>query len=133
MKLKYIFGFAVVTLTLMFAAACGESGPKADGASVFKTHCQLCHGPDGRLGLNGAKDFTTSPLTEDERVQVITRSNCKDPLLTSFTLFSFSSGPRTVKTMEENFTTSSYLRPRIRVTVKALPGELHPSSSTLEP
>lgn len=73
MKLKYIFGFAVVTLTLMFAAACGESGPKADGASVFKTHCQLCHGPDGRLGLNGAKDFTTSPLTEDERVQVITK------------------------------------------------------------
>lgn len=44
----------------------------ADGASVFKKYCVLCHGVDGKLGLNGAKDITISQLTKPERVILIT-------------------------------------------------------------
>ena len=69
MYLKLILSLAVAFIVI----ACAESGPKADGSMVFKTHCQLCHGPDGKLGLNGAKDLSASPLTVDERVQVITK------------------------------------------------------------
>ncbi len=42
------------------------------GKNVFKTYCILCHGADGKLGLNGAMDMTQSILTLEERIQVIT-------------------------------------------------------------
>ncbi len=70
-KIKFFFAFAI--LTLIFACGQSDNTPKADGAAVFKTNCQLCHGADGKLGLNGAKDLSASPLTEEERVQVITK------------------------------------------------------------
>jgi cytochrome c6 len=41
------------------------------GASTFKTYCVACHGADGKLGLNGAKDFSQSPLTLEQRIEVI--------------------------------------------------------------
>ena len=44
----------------------------ADGAAVYKKYCLLCHGVDGKLGVNGAKDITISPLTKAERVVLIT-------------------------------------------------------------
>jgi cytochrome c6 len=70
MKIKMLFSAAVIALIV--ACGGGDGGSNELGASVFKTHCQLCHGADGKLGLNGAKDFTTSPLTLDERIDVIT-------------------------------------------------------------
>ncbi len=71
MKIKIFFAAAIVALTL----ACGGSGGGSNelGASVFKTHCQLCHGADGKLGLNGALDLTASALSLDERITVITK------------------------------------------------------------
>lgn len=71
MKLKWFLGLAVIGF--IYACSGGDGAPKADGSAVFKTHCQLCHGADGKLGLNGAKDLTASPLTLEERVQVITK------------------------------------------------------------
>ncbi len=41
------------------------------GATVFKKQCQTCHGADGKLGLNGAKDLTQSTLSLEERIAVI--------------------------------------------------------------
>lgn len=60
---------AVLALTI----ACGGSGGGSNemGAAVFKTHCQLCHGVDGKLGLNGAKDLSVSALSIDERKNLI--------------------------------------------------------------
>lgn len=59
--------------------ACGpgsqDSAPKqttASGAQLFKQHCVLCHGSDGKLGLNGAKDLSISALSLEERVSIIT-------------------------------------------------------------
>jgi cytochrome c6 len=31
----------------------------------------MCHGEDGKLGINGSKDLTKSLLTKEERVLVI--------------------------------------------------------------
>ncbi len=44
-----------------------ELGPK-----IYKQYCVVCHGPDGKLGLNGAKDLTISKYTEAERIVQVT-------------------------------------------------------------
>ena len=73
----------LVPLVLFFlfviAAACGGEAPKDDSANVsaedgekiFMQYCLLCHGADGKLGVNGAKDITVSKLTFNERVALI--------------------------------------------------------------
>lgn len=50
-----------------------ESKPKVDGAAVYKQHCELCHGVDGKLGLNGSKDLTISELDLNERIAQISK------------------------------------------------------------
>lgn len=54
-----------------------EAGPSPiiDGVNVlkiFKTSCAVCHGVDGKLGANGAKDLTVSEVPLEERIQIIT-------------------------------------------------------------
>ncbi len=73
MKIRMLFSAAIVGLVVACGGSGGSDGGSNElGATVFKTYCQLCHGADGKLGLNGAKDFSTSPLTLAERVDVIT-------------------------------------------------------------
>lgn len=43
-----------------------------DGKAVYMSSCVACHGADGKLGVNGSKDLTLSPLTLEERLEVIT-------------------------------------------------------------
>jgi cytochrome c6 len=43
-----------------------------DGLAVFRQNCVTCHGTDGTLGLNGAKDLSQSILPLEERVNIIT-------------------------------------------------------------
>ncbi|MBL7808332.1 MAG: cytochrome c [Saprospiraceae bacterium] len=52
------------------AAAGGTLQP--DGMAVFRQRCVVCHGADGTLGLNGAKDLTQSATPLEERIQIIT-------------------------------------------------------------
>lgn len=57
----------------MVILACNEaSSSNIDAAKLYKTHCVICHGLDGKLGINGAKDITTSPMTYKERINNIT-------------------------------------------------------------
>ena len=42
------------------------------GGQFYNTNCALCHGRNGKLGLNGAKDLTTSVLTKAEMLAVVT-------------------------------------------------------------
>ena len=71
---KYIF-LLFIGLTVV---ACGGNKEKSadvsgiDGEKIFKTNCVLCHGEDGKLGLNNAKDLTQSKMTMDERIGNIT-------------------------------------------------------------
>lgn len=44
----------------------------AEGKKIFDTYCILCHGADGKLGLNGSKDLTISILTMEERIAQVT-------------------------------------------------------------
>lgn len=73
-------GPAAVFAAIIFSSAgCGghqTAGeipvPAPDGAAVFRRHCVICHGADGTLGLNGAKDLTQSALPLEERIEQIT-------------------------------------------------------------
>lgn len=47
-----------------------SAGP--DGMAIFRQYCVTCHGADGKLALNGAKDLTISTLTLEERINIIT-------------------------------------------------------------
>ena len=49
-----------------------NSADLAAGKTVYKTYCVACHGIDGKLNLNGAKDFTQSTLAIAERKNIIT-------------------------------------------------------------
>jgi cytochrome c6 len=48
-----------------------KSAGAPDGATIYKTRCVICHGMNGKLGLNGSKDITISKLTLEERVEQI--------------------------------------------------------------
>jgi cytochrome c6 len=77
-KLLFILGICGIIYS------CGNEKPKkavftptpvasVDGSKVYKISCAVCHGEDGKLGANGAKDITVSKLTLDERVALITK------------------------------------------------------------
>ena len=53
-------------------AAAAQTASPPDGLAIFRQYCVVCHGADGKLGLNGAKDLTVSALTLDERINTIT-------------------------------------------------------------
>ena len=46
---------------------------KAAGEKIFRTYCITCHGIDGKLGLNGAKDLALSEITMEERITQVTK------------------------------------------------------------
>ncbi|MBK9147053.1 MAG: cytochrome c [Flavobacteriales bacterium] len=70
---------------VLFAIACGnamapspadaEVAPK--GAQVYKMHCELCHGANGKLGFNEAKDLTASVLSRAEMIAQVTNGKGK--------------------------------------------------------
>jgi cytochrome c5 len=41
------------------------------GKAIFNGYCIVCHGEDGKLGLNGAKDLSISTLTDEEIKNII--------------------------------------------------------------
>jgi cytochrome c6 len=49
------------------------AGDTVAGQEIYKKYCVICHGTDGKLGINGAKDITVSALTQDERIALITK------------------------------------------------------------
>lgn len=69
-RLILLFLFASVILL-----ACDETPaptPVAEASEVYTKYCVLCHGNDGRRGLNGAGDLTKSTLPLEERIKQIT-------------------------------------------------------------
>jgi len=72
---KLIISFFFLALILACAgkekAPASSSGEVVDGEKIYKKNCIICHGADGKLGVNGAKDITVSKLTFEERVAQI--------------------------------------------------------------
>jgi mono/diheme cytochrome c family protein len=71
---KLIMSLFLVILVI----ACGGKeqnpyAPTSDGQAIFKKYCITCHGVDGTLKLNGAKDLSISQLTEAEKIIQITK------------------------------------------------------------
>jgi len=69
--------FVTLLLLAIIIACSGKdvSGSTStnDGEAIYKKYCTLCHGVNGKLGLNGSKDITVSKLTEAERIVQITK------------------------------------------------------------
>ncbi|UOG74541.1 cytochrome c [Hymenobacter tibetensis] len=51
----------------------------ADGKVLYTENCAVCHGADGRLGLNGAHDLSKSNLNTTGRVYMVTQGLGKMP------------------------------------------------------
>lgn len=72
--------FYVLIPLFMYGAGCQPGAPEKqkisappDGMAIFRKNCVVCHGADGKLGQNGAKDLSASVLSQPERVQIITQ------------------------------------------------------------
>ena len=53
-------------------AVAADTPPKIDGEKIYRQNCVICHGLYGDMGASGAFNLTTSELTLEERIQVIT-------------------------------------------------------------
>lgn len=63
----------VLSTIIAFIFACNPGNSSfVDAEKIYKTNCLVCHGVDGKLGINGAKDLTASPMTLDERINNVT-------------------------------------------------------------
>ena len=75
MDLKRILRTGLLLFMPLLACGGQEADPERQegdaGASLFRMHCTLCHGDDGRLGLSGAKDLTASALSREEMIAVV--------------------------------------------------------------
>lgn len=70
---------------IVIAVACGSAAAPAPdaadgvpkGAQLYKMHCELCHGANGKLGFNEAKDLTASTITRAEMIAQVTNGKGK--------------------------------------------------------
>ncbi len=61
----------LVACSASIGAPSGQAGPVETGAEIFRAACVMCHGADGRSGVAGAKDLTTSNLSRGEMAAVV--------------------------------------------------------------
>jgi mono/diheme cytochrome c family protein len=69
--MKKILVFSVFMLIIFSCAEKNNSKATAQGKKLFKQNCVLCHGIDGKLGLNNSKDLTASTMKKDERITIV--------------------------------------------------------------
>lgn len=70
----------LVCFTAIYISCSGGKGKSSDSdeaIGLWKQNCALCHGKDGRLGVNGAKDLRLSELDLDARIAIITNGKGK--------------------------------------------------------
>lgn len=65
-------GILAIILLLSCGPASGDGQGAPDGHKLYKTYCVTCHGVNGGMQLNGARDLRASELGLEERISVIT-------------------------------------------------------------
>ncbi len=73
--MMYKMILCLLSITIILACAGKEPNKyvsTSDGQAIYKKYCIVCHGADGKLGLNGSKDISVSLLTEAQRIEQIT-------------------------------------------------------------
>ncbi len=69
---KWIAALGIFVVIVACAQKSSDStSAEPDGQAIYKKYCILCHGADGKLGLNGAKDITQTILTEAEVIELV--------------------------------------------------------------
>jgi mono/diheme cytochrome c family protein len=52
-----------------------------NGAKFYQQRCDVCHGPDGKLGVSEAKDLSISTITDKQIEKIIKRGQGSMPPL----------------------------------------------------
>jgi len=76
-------------LVVLFAcgliAVCSSSAVAQDAAATYKAKCAMCHGPDGKGGKMGTKDFASPEIKEESDAQLTeTITKGKPPKMPSY-------------------------------------------------
>lgn len=85
MKLRFIIPVLVLAAGVAIYS-CGGNGSATEnpadtsaetnrtisGVQLYKDNCLVCHGADGKAGMSGATDLSTSVLSHESTMDVIT-------------------------------------------------------------
>ena len=80
-----LFGVGLLVSTLAFQAAVPD---QSDGATIFKTNCMMCHGPDGKGFDAGKTPNFTDPKWQasitDEKMRDTVKNGKKGTAMAGF-------------------------------------------------
>lgn len=87
MKLRS-FRMALVTLLACgVIAICSASAVAQDAAATYKAKCAMCHGPDGKGGKMGTRDFASAEVKKEsdaELTDIITKGKPGPPKMPAY-------------------------------------------------
>ena len=75
----------VTLLACGLIALCTAPAVAQDAAATFKAKCAMCHGPDGKGGKMGTRDFASPEVkaeTDAQLIEIITKG--KPPKMPSY-------------------------------------------------
>jgi len=73
---------SVLLVAILISLVCSNVAFAQSGADVYKTKCAMCHGPDGKGGKMGTKDFAAPEVQKEsdaDLAAVITNGKGKMP------------------------------------------------------
>ena len=82
--MNYVSFRTVLVALLAFGliAACASPAFADDAAATYKAKCAMCHGPDGKGGKMGTRDFASPEVkaeTDAQLTEIITKGKGKMP------------------------------------------------------
>jgi len=72
----------VAVLVCGLLAVCASPALADDAAATYKAKCAMCHGPDGKGGKMGTRDFASAEVkaeTDAQLTDIITKGKGKMP------------------------------------------------------